>query len=988
MDSGSDAAAQWERFALAQAARHAPHPHPDGPAPGAVRPACYRVRLCHLDGLPLFQAAAANFELWVGLTLFDEAAGCFFGRTLRGLAVQYEMTKSRGKHGFRVDLDLAAFFHSRAAIAGAAPGAPPALSAVAEVVLVERSEAGVVGGEYSAGWAAVPLSLPCGQESYPPPAPPPSASPTKAAGLATEAGPSGSGALAPAPASPAWPRSSGAHAGAGGAPVLVGPPGCGRPVLHCVPVVVGSPRYLLLRRELPPEHCFAPPPLAAEGAPCRLHYLLEPWPEMEAWAPLVPLDCLVCARDVVPGLQRFAADSGLPTRRCLSVRSQLSPPARQEVLAVQLAGLELSLPDGFIMVARGVLLPAGQAPAQTSAPAPEPPLWRQGSRRLSPAAASALQQGLHVRASVHNGRQFVGLAVVGRVASLEPVAGQPGAHLLAVADNLPLAWLPADDMVAIVLELVFVPCSGSGGGGGSTSPLRGGRAAADAAAGGGTVLAWGAFVPFAQRGRRATLEVEEGPRRVALRSGPGAWVRPAPVLAWRQLLEATSRLSPKAPVAAFRLQHAEGQGIWPPPATADAVSLEVGTCRRPTARQQQQQRAPLEDEGGAAGPSQQPQAWLRQLRTRTESAPDAAGKHAAPLKPLEHLPSEVPTWQISAHYQHAQQEIRQQQAQAQQQHVQQRCETGVQAAGARTDAGAQSPEPAALRLRSGSCPRLVRAWPALESSGAVVQELAAAHAAAGPASPRSTKRGVVQRAACEVRALLQQGGPGGGAPPSPSSEALMVQQRVLSEVEVARERCKRGCILAQLQQQQASVELAEAACQRPEQTGQGRCAWRKGGEPPQDGAPVARTLWRELRDGRPQPQPRQQARSVREAAAGSLDLPPASREFEVAIPPGCTSISKKVRYTNHQAAPVRLAVRTDCPALVRLARPALALGAGEGGHIRITFDAAGLEEEEEREALVVLERQGGTSSDECGGGAALQPGAAVECFRVRVRRGR
>jgi hypothetical protein len=40
----------------------------------------------------------------------------------------------------------------------------------------------------------------------------------------------------------------------------------------CVPVFVGSPRYLLLSRLLAPQQRLHPTPLLADGAACRLHY--------------------------------------------------------------------------------------------------------------------------------------------------------------------------------------------------------------------------------------------------------------------------------------------------------------------------------------------------------------------------------------------------------------------------------------------------------------------------------------------------------------------------------------------------------------------------------------------------------------------------------------------------------------------------------------------------------------------------------------------
>lgn len=44
----------------------------------------------------LAQGPDRNFELRLGLTLWDAATGCFFGPTTRGPAVAYDMRKSRG----------------------------------------------------------------------------------------------------------------------------------------------------------------------------------------------------------------------------------------------------------------------------------------------------------------------------------------------------------------------------------------------------------------------------------------------------------------------------------------------------------------------------------------------------------------------------------------------------------------------------------------------------------------------------------------------------------------------------------------------------------------------------------------------------------------------------------------------------------------------------------------------------------------------------
>jgi hypothetical protein len=86
---------QWLEFALRQAARSAPHPAPDS-LQGSGASAGYRLSLLFLESLPLFQAQDRNFDVRLGVTLYDEAAGCFFGPTAHGAAVQYDMRRSKG----------------------------------------------------------------------------------------------------------------------------------------------------------------------------------------------------------------------------------------------------------------------------------------------------------------------------------------------------------------------------------------------------------------------------------------------------------------------------------------------------------------------------------------------------------------------------------------------------------------------------------------------------------------------------------------------------------------------------------------------------------------------------------------------------------------------------------------------------------------------------------------------------------------------------
>lgn len=86
---------QWLAFALAQEARAAPHPAPSALDAGGP-PAAWRLGLSHLGNLPLFAAADAAFDVRLGVSLFDPAAGCFFGATACTPPVAYDMRRSKG----------------------------------------------------------------------------------------------------------------------------------------------------------------------------------------------------------------------------------------------------------------------------------------------------------------------------------------------------------------------------------------------------------------------------------------------------------------------------------------------------------------------------------------------------------------------------------------------------------------------------------------------------------------------------------------------------------------------------------------------------------------------------------------------------------------------------------------------------------------------------------------------------------------------------
>lgn len=150
--------------------------------------------------------------------------------------------------------------------------------AVVEVVLVERSEGGVMLNEFSAGWCAVPLGGAAdgcasggfgGHAAGPGSAAP--GSPGKAArrGGAPSSGWRLGGCLscAAAPGSPLADGGAAAPLQCGALATRLGAGGT-----MSVSVFVGSPRWLVLRQALPPGKCPAPMQLLADGAECRLHY--------------------------------------------------------------------------------------------------------------------------------------------------------------------------------------------------------------------------------------------------------------------------------------------------------------------------------------------------------------------------------------------------------------------------------------------------------------------------------------------------------------------------------------------------------------------------------------------------------------------------------------------------------------------------------------------------------------------------------------------
>jgi nephrocystin-4 len=151
---------------------------------------------------------------------------------------------------------------------------------VVEIIMVERMLDGVVKGEYSLGWALLPLF-----------------------------------------------RVSGGTPGEAEA---------GRPL--SVPLVSGTPRYLLFRNLYNED--LRPPKVIPN---CSIMFQAEAYPAMDAYIPLLPQDFLVTYSDVVPGLRRFDT-AGQLSITAKTVISTLAAPMLSPTYSIVLRRLQLALP--------------------------------------------------------------------------------------------------------------------------------------------------------------------------------------------------------------------------------------------------------------------------------------------------------------------------------------------------------------------------------------------------------------------------------------------------------------------------------------------------------------------------------------------------------------------------------------------------------------------------------------------------------------------
>ncbi|KAK9823703.1 hypothetical protein WJX72_004791 [[Myrmecia] bisecta] len=300
---------EWERFAERQADRFAPLSVPISQRRMLAESQGHRVRLLALSGVPMYQAEGRTFEFRVGVTLFDKGSGQFFGNTCISTPVPFDKRKAGSRQGVRCNLSFDLYFHSRLV--------DSQCMAVVDVVLVERLEDGVIDGEYSAGWAMLPLL------------PPPLKSPQKKA------------------------------------------------VERTAGVMMGTPRYLLFQGMFL-DQAIPAQPLVSEAAPCLLTYTVEPYPAATAFAALVPEDFLITYSDVVPGLQRFNP-KGQSTVALVNISSTLASPLLVPTFSIVLHSVRIALPHGFGETLEVLL--TGSSAAQHSATEPTargPPLEAYG----------------------------------------------------------------------------------------------------------------------------------------------------------------------------------------------------------------------------------------------------------------------------------------------------------------------------------------------------------------------------------------------------------------------------------------------------------------------------------------------------------------------------------------------------------------------------------------------------------------------------------
>ena len=407
-DPSSASVSRWAAFAGTAIASLVPAA-PSGLLRAPGPPRGYKITIGAVEsyafGPEAYRASSRGgvLEARVALSFYDETAGSFHGRTCSSAprAIRLPPAAGDGPGAMPVGtLDCGpheAFFVTRVA--------DPRCLIVAEIVIVERdATSGAVVRETTGGWAAIPSRGANGEEP----------------------------------------------------PATASPPG-GEPA-STAPMRAGSPRYLMWGRPRAGQH--PPSPLGA----AKLRYSYEACDVVAAprCAALLPEDAFFCSREIIPGLHRVDARTGRLTSAGVgdggaegsaALATPLARPTLAPTRKVALRGVRVALPAPFATL---VAASPATAAALGADPGSAPPNVRALAQNPAAcAAAVASARCVSVRVQAHNGRRFVGDAVV--VDAFEGAPGPGPEPAIGVRAPVVLDGVPQDQLVALVVEVLFRP---------------------------------------------------------------------------------------------------------------------------------------------------------------------------------------------------------------------------------------------------------------------------------------------------------------------------------------------------------------------------------------------------------------------------------------------------------------------------------------------------------------------------------------------------
>ncbi|KXZ51260.1 hypothetical protein GPECTOR_13g747 [Gonium pectorale] len=379
---------QWAEFTARQKQRYVPIV-PDANRRALLETQGYRLRILKVSDVPINTTFdGRTFEFQLSVSLYDEAYGTFYGNTCYSMSDTYDRGRAAQRNAIDLDMSFDVYYHTTVS--------DPRCMAVVEVIMLERMLDGVVKGQYSLGWAMMPLFR-VSQNPLPPGAP-------VASSIQLDSAP-------------------------------------GRPL--AVPLMAGTPRYLLFRNVFNED--LRPPKVIPNAS---ILFQAEVYPAMEPYIPLLPENFLVTYSDVVPGLRRFSA-AGLLSTTTKTVISTLASPMLSPTYSVMLRRMQLALPMRVHDLLMGLDARNGMATGYM----PPPDSAAAAMPIYQPPSTGTLFYS--IRVSVHNGRTFVGPAY--ELTDLTHL-DVPGWKVLQVPTPHPVFdYVMADAHVTIVVELLATP---------------------------------------------------------------------------------------------------------------------------------------------------------------------------------------------------------------------------------------------------------------------------------------------------------------------------------------------------------------------------------------------------------------------------------------------------------------------------------------------------------------------------------------------------